>query len=63
MSGSEKPSTASFPCEFCGKNIVVPKGLPATKAPCPYCSKEVTSPDFSIAAGEVEPLSHKPVAE
>ncbi|MGB2559397.1 MAG: hypothetical protein ACPIG6_02230 [Akkermansiaceae bacterium] len=63
MSGSEKPSTASFPCEFCGKNIVVPKGLPATKAPCPYCSKEVTSPDFSMVAGEVEPLSHKPVAE
>ncbi len=63
MSGSTQPSTASFPCEFCGKNILVPLGLPPTKAPCPYCSKVVTSPDFSKAAAEMKPLAQKPVVE
>lgn len=55
MSGSSKPSTATFSCKHCHKNIQVPQGLPPTKAPCPYCGQEVTSPDFSQRDQQIEP--------
>jgi hypothetical protein len=63
MSGSSKPTTATFSCKHCQKNIQVPLGLPPTKAPCPYCGQEVTSPDFSLRDQQVEPSPVPPEAQ